>query len=233
MKFKNALLQLLCPFGQWPHEKGLQIVDRDAAGRLAANFKSSGIFGTGIKCPIFIGHPDDGPRKFKRRPKPVGAVEGLAEAEGGIVVLCSYEDKTYADIIDGKIKRMSPRWRMEDIGDGKFRPEKLLSVGLTNNPNIPDSGRIVNVDADVRGKSLSAILKRISCAAAKAQKCSDKMVKIVHNAPVLQRTEISTRKSAAIVPPCKPDLTSMAKERMRQTGLPYTSCFAAVRRETL
>jgi hypothetical protein len=34
-------------------------------------------------------------------------------------------------------KFLSPRWQMHPLGDGTFEPVRLLSVGLTNHPNIP------------------------------------------------------------------------------------------------
>jgi len=34
-------------------------------------------------------------------------------------------------------KYLSPRWAMKPLGDGVYQPVKLLSVGLTNRPNIP------------------------------------------------------------------------------------------------
>ena len=39
---------------------------------------------------------------------------------------------------------MSPRWEMQSLGNGMYRPVRLVSVGLTNNPNIKGCGIIID-----------------------------------------------------------------------------------------
>ncbi len=233
MKFKNAVVQLLCPFGKWPHEKGMQIVDCAAAGKLVENFRASGLLGRGIKCPIFFGHPDDAPWRAFHRPKPVGAVEGIAQIDGGIAVLCSYDDKAYGDIISGRIKRMSPRWRMEDIGNGSYRPEKLISIGLTNNPNIPDSGKILKAQWDYCIGGVSSLRFRTEKLAEKAAACAKKAEKICSSMARGRNAEPAPGRLSARVPPGGRDIVAIARERMKLTGLPYTRCFAEARREII
>ena len=55
MKRDRELLQILCPFGEWPHRKGLQIVDEQSAEMMKRNVSWLPMSG----IPIYIGHPDD------------------------------------------------------------------------------------------------------------------------------------------------------------------------------
>lgn len=134
MNFDTELLQVLCPFGEWNHPKGMQLVDEKSARRmkLAAMFSFSDI-------PVYVGHPEE--RNIKS--KSVGRIKKICRTKGGIVVVVEYSRKAYDDVLTGKLRAMSPRWEMEKLCDGKYRPVKLLSVGLTNNPNIPESDRII------------------------------------------------------------------------------------------
>ncbi len=137
-KFSKTLIQILCPFGNWKHPKGMQIVDKISGEKLAKNL--GGFFGA--KVPVYIGHPDENPAT-RRNAKAVGKIERLFLCESAIVAVARYENDTYKKIVSGEISAMSPRWQMERLSGENFRPVKLVSVGLTNNPNIPQSGSVL------------------------------------------------------------------------------------------
>ena len=58
MKFNRELVQVLCPYGEWRHSRGMQVVDFESARRMK---RSMGIFRYLGAIPIYMGHPDDYP----------------------------------------------------------------------------------------------------------------------------------------------------------------------------
>lgn len=157
MKFEKSIVQILSPYGEWPHKLGMQLVDERSLEKMKRAARFSTLVGCGI--PIFIGHPDESPRS---KAVPVGKISRIFGLGDGIAVEAKYSDEAFRKISEGKLKSMSPRWRMEKLPDGKFRPVKLISAGLTNNPNIPDSGRIVKSREDAATKArCSAKIKEI------------------------------------------------------------------------
>jgi hypothetical protein len=129
-------------YGEHPHQKGLQRVTFEVARRLEDNFHSlrgllSRRFGG---LPVYVGHPDD--PEYAGQP---GHTD--TRAHGWIIDLAAKPDGLYGEIkwaksgrelIDNaNYKFFSPRWVMKAVGDGVFEPVKMLSVGLTNTPNIP------------------------------------------------------------------------------------------------
>ena len=153
-KFDKELVQVLCPYGEWKHSRGMQVVDFESARRMKRSMLILRALG-GI--PIYIGHPDDYPDGEK---VPVGKIVGIFSTHDGIAVVARYSDSVCGRILKKEISAMSPRWQMEKLPDGKYRPVRLLSVGLTNNPNIPLSGTIISAVPD--GKNIS---KLVGCAA--------------------------------------------------------------------
>lgn len=130
---KLEKLQLLAPFGEHEHFRGTQLVDEIAADKMIANARS--FFPK--KIPVYVGHPDE----HGESEKPFGFVRNLYKAKCGIVAAIEYSDSFLAsnEVFSG----LSPRWRMEPLRDGRFRPVQLISVGLTNNPNIERSGELL------------------------------------------------------------------------------------------
>jgi len=142
-------------YGEFPHPKGLQRVNYPVAKHLVDEFHSlrgrlARKFG-GV--PVYAGHPDD--------PEFAGAPGHTdARAHGWIVELFAREDGLYGSIRWGKTGRelienasykfLSPRWAMREAG-GVFEPARLLSVGLTNTPNIPGDAIANSADTHETG----------------------------------------------------------------------------------
>lgn len=128
-------------YGDHPHSKGLQRVTQDAAQGLARGFNSlrSKLARRFGGLPIYVGHPDD--------PSFAGA-PGHADtrAHGWVQALDARSDGLYGQVKWGETGRkllanahykfLSPRWAMRALGQGVFEPVRLLSIGLTNSPNI-------------------------------------------------------------------------------------------------
>ena len=55
MKSDRELLQVLCPFGEWPPAKGMQVVDEESARKM----KRAAAWSAAVGIPIYVGQPDD------------------------------------------------------------------------------------------------------------------------------------------------------------------------------
>lgn len=136
----NTWLKLV-EYGEHDHSRGKQIFTRKTAQRLVDNFNSLGAklarhFGG---LPIYIGHPDD--EEFKGQPghtdtRAYGWVIDMQARPGGLYILPKWSAEGKKIIENAYYKYLSPRWTMERVGHLEYEPTKLLSVGMTNNPNI-------------------------------------------------------------------------------------------------
>jgi len=143
MKNKKILLQILSPYGNWQHAKGMQIVDKIAAEKMRKSFSSFFRNAFSKSLPIYEGHPDDDPKNNKN-PIIAGYIKSIIILDDGIAILTEYKKSFYEKIINKTFNALSPRWQMQALDDGTFRPARLISAGLTNNPNIPGSGTILS-----------------------------------------------------------------------------------------
>lgn len=172
------------PYGEWPHEEGLQRFGRAEAEEIVGYFKNTwnrlkrAITG----LPIYRGHPDlaDTLRKQRATTTEAGASGDLeariAEIErrwpdqreyGSIADLEARDDGLYlkpvltpagASLVnDGGLRFFSPHWLGKLIGTSAGRPiygpALLLSIGLTDRPNIAGTS-LVN-SAPVEGANLN------------------------------------------------------------------------------
>lgn len=147
------------PYGEYPHPLGLQILDRMAATAMSEAFESlisklRGMAATKSTfrsaLPVYIGHPDD--------PSKAGQyLDGAAYAwitlikpqETGVMFSCEWLADGEELIKSKKYLFFSPHWKMKPIpGRAKaFRPFQLISIGLTNRPNIPVAPNAANEEA--------------------------------------------------------------------------------------
>ncbi len=91
-----------------------------------------------------MGHPDESLKKSKLKKEIVGYVEKIIPLDDGIAVLCTYDDEHYEKILKKELRSMSPRWKTLALDNGSFMPIELISIGLTNEPNIDSSGEILS-----------------------------------------------------------------------------------------
>jgi phage I-like protein len=148
----------LSPFGEFPHARGLQRVDRAAAEEMARRFDSftarlGRLFGG---LPFYVGHPDmPGAHELADR-KAYGWVLALQSREDGLYARVKWSESGIDLLRNAHYKFLSPYWEAEEIGHEKgrriFRPVALLSVGLTNTPNLPVKPLANEADA-AAGKS--------------------------------------------------------------------------------
>ncbi|WP_309398536.1 phage protease [Cerasicoccus maritimus] len=132
----------LAEYGDWPHSQGLQRFNRSSAEQLVRHFKSlrgrlARKFGG---LPVYIGHPDDehfAGQSGHADTRAYAWIEALDARPDGLYVLPRWSDAGQNLLRNAFYKFLSPRWAMKPLGDGVFEPVRLISVGLTNQPNIP------------------------------------------------------------------------------------------------
>jgi phage I-like protein len=135
----------ISPYGDFPHPKGLQRVDKASAQIMINDFNStSSRLGNLFRgLPFYIGHPD--------APPPICDSWPDKSAYGWIKKLDARDDGFYGqvkwnaggiDIIENaKFMYLSPAWYPKPIGKNGsgtvMQPVILKSVGFVNDPNIP------------------------------------------------------------------------------------------------
>lgn len=126
----------IAPWGDHPNSVGLQRVQRADGDAMVAAFNSlvgkAGRMFRGV--PIFVGHPDRDPNRYpdKRRYGKITALESRAD---GLYAKPAFNDIGRVVIEEGHYLYNSPVWALKREGN-VVRPVELLSVGLTNEPNI-------------------------------------------------------------------------------------------------
>lgn len=240
MKFNKTLLQVLAPYGNWPHPKGNQIVDEISADAMIAASKR--VFAPRA-IPIYVGHPDE--TRADCGDQRVGTVRRILKTKNGIIIEACYSDGIFGEIAEAKIKALSPRWEMECLGGNDYRPVRLVSVGLTNSPNIAGSGRILDAlphipqkcESEKRGlDSIKKAVRRIQNKTEAARKNLAGLADSLRNSQIDRRLVALDRASAQNIRGEKRlmadirELSEMAKKLSAETGQPYTKAFAKIRK---
>lgn len=132
----------LADYGDWPHPMGLQKFNQAAAQKMANAFNSgfAAFKRKFIGVPIFIGHPDDplfANQTGHEDTRAYAWVQKLEARADGLWLLPKWSTAGNELIKSGHFRFFSPRWQLRPLGSGSFEPVKLISVGLTNHPNIP------------------------------------------------------------------------------------------------
>ncbi|MDR2432228.1 MAG: phage protease [Puniceicoccales bacterium] len=127
----------LVNFGEYFHPKGIQLFDSLSAGKIVDSFHS--LRGRLMRkfqgLPIFIGHPDD-PEFGSKNNRVYGRIENIKVEDNALWILVKWTDIGQELFRNGILRHLSPRWLTTPTQDGKLSPKRLLSVGLTNHPNI-------------------------------------------------------------------------------------------------
>lgn len=132
----------LTSYGLFPHPRGVQEISIYSAHQVVRAFKclASSLARVIRPTPVYIGHPDDD--DFKNKPGHTdatvyGFVDDVKDDDQGLWAKIEWTPEG-KDLVQKKIYRyLSPRWTMRSIHTDVFEPKQLLSLGLTNRPNLP------------------------------------------------------------------------------------------------
>ena len=133
----------IAPLGNHAHAQGLQRVDAVCVAQMANRFNSFrariGRMFAGV--PVFEGHHDSDPEKYPNG-RSFGWVTELQDRGlEGLWARVKWSDEGRRLVKSGQYKFVSPLWTGREIAreNGKivYRPDQLLSLALTNLPNLP------------------------------------------------------------------------------------------------
>jgi hypothetical protein len=153
----------LADYGDWPHPSGLQRLTPTSGATMVRGFQS--LWGRLRRrfggVPLYVGHPDDPAFAGQTGHDDTRAYAWITSLEAradGLYILPRWSETGREMLKQAFYKFLSPRWQMRPLGDGTFEPVRLLSVGLTNNPNIPGEA-IANQKPAERATASAAITR--------------------------------------------------------------------------
>ena len=135
------------PCGEFPHVGAgvTQVIDREACDRIAADFngrKSDANF------PGVLVDFDHFSLDTEKSSEAAGWISDLESRDTGLWARVRWSDAGLSAVRGGRFRLMSPVFpppsACEDLGGGKIRPVMLVSVALTNEPNIKGGRPIAN-----------------------------------------------------------------------------------------
>ncbi len=142
------------PCGDFPHVGAgvTQVIDREACDRIAADFnghKSDANF------PGVLVDFDHFSLDTEKSSEAAGWISDLESRDTGLWARVRWSDAGLSAVRGGRFRLMSPVFpppsACEDLGGGKIRPVMLVSVALTNEPNIRGGRPIANRKAEGGG----------------------------------------------------------------------------------
>jgi hypothetical protein len=129
---------LLAPYGEHPHERGMQVFQAEDAAAVIADFDARPLWVKFFGLPWYIGHPDH--PAFKERYKDTrayGRIMQLRATEAGLEGFVKFS-RAGREIVDERaFHGHSINWLCRLDNKGRYRPASLKSVGWTNENNIP------------------------------------------------------------------------------------------------
>ena len=138
----------IAPYGTYPGSRPgrMQHFTTTEANTMVAEFRSlrgkTGRLFRGI--PVYIGHPDQNPEIYTDARR-LGRITDLQARPDGLYGEVNWNDLGEQNQREGYWVYPSPRWDAP-AGGREFRPDRLISVGLTNTPRITDSEPVCNSD---------------------------------------------------------------------------------------
>lgn len=138
------LIHRLAPYGTFPHAQGDQHLTLQAAQQIVRHFHSlRGRLARRFRgLPLYLGHPDD--PAFRDNPAhqdktPYGTITELEARPDGLYATLHLHPHALDKLHRQPARHLSPRWETRPARQGGYHPLRLLSVGLTATPNIPNN----------------------------------------------------------------------------------------------
>jgi len=135
------------PCGEFPHVGAgvTQVIDRVACDRIAADFNSRK---SDANFPGVLVDFDHFSLDTEKSSEAAGWISDLETRDTGLWARVRWSDAGLCAVQGGRFRLMSPVFpppsACEDLGGGKIRPVMLVSVALTNEPNIKGAKPIAN-----------------------------------------------------------------------------------------
>jgi len=135
------------PCGEFPHAGAgvVQVIDRAACDRIAAEFNGRK---TDANFPGVLVDFDHFSLDTAQSSEAAGWITELESRDTGLWARVRWSDAGLSAVRGGRFRLMSPVFpplsACEDLGGGKIRPVMLVSVALTNEPNIKGGKPIAN-----------------------------------------------------------------------------------------
>ena len=119
----------LCPFGNFPGEKTMQVCDRAAFEKLIADWKANG-----AKEILMDFEHQSEVEKIDSNTTAAAWISNLSiDDERGLVGDVKFTDQGAEAVSNRRLRFLSCTWYTDKAG----RPMKMTTVALTNKPNIP------------------------------------------------------------------------------------------------
>lgn len=129
----------LCPYGNWANGSINQVCDEEAFENLVSEFESE----------VLVDF--DHEAETGGSTAAAGWLQALAiDEELGLVGEIKFTDSGAEAVTARRMRYLSPCWEIDSDG----RPSKLISVGLTNKPNIPVACMLNRADSVLTSNSV-------------------------------------------------------------------------------
>ena len=137
----------ITPCGEFPHAGAgvVQVIDRAACDAIAADFNARK---ADANFPGVLVDFDHFSLDTAQSSEASGWITELESRDTGLWARVRWSDAGLAAVQGGRFRLMSPVFpppsQCEDLGCGKIRPRALVSVALTNEPNIKGGRPLAN-----------------------------------------------------------------------------------------
>ncbi len=137
----------ITPCGEFPHAGAgvTQVIDRAACDAIAAEFNARK---TAANFPGVLVDFDHFSLDTGQSSEAAGWITELESRDTGLWARVRWSDAGLVAVQGGRFRLMSPVFpppsQCEDLGGGRIRPRALVSVALTNEPNIKGGRPLAN-----------------------------------------------------------------------------------------
>ncbi|HNX36400.1 MAG TPA: phage protease [Kiritimatiellia bacterium] len=145
----------ISPLGDFEHAGvGVtQVIDREACDKIAADFKARK---SDSNFPGVLVDFDHFSLDTEKSSEAAGWISDLESRDTGLWARVRWSDAGLSAVRGGRFRMVSPVFpapeACEDLGGGRIRPVKLVSVALTNEPNIKGGRPLANRKTEVGGQ---------------------------------------------------------------------------------
>ena len=137
----------ITPCGEFPHAGAgvVQVIDRAACDAIAAEYSARK---SATNFPGVLVDFDHFSLDTAQSSEAAGWITDLESRDSGLWARVRWSDAGLAAVLGGRFRLMSPVFpppsQCEDLGGGRIRPRTLVSVALTNEPNIKGGRPLAN-----------------------------------------------------------------------------------------